>query len=330
MTRPSRFGRLAGLARRLMPRRAIPKTARHDPGTRPATALPDLSDRLDRIERQLEVIRTVAEKAYARERRIEPGVEALIRKLFLDPEALPYPQQLTAHRFRLASQNQEDGVTLELLRRVGTTNRRFVELGSGLSGGNSAVLAAELGWTGLMVDGDAGHIAQVQRRFPGVTAAAAWITAEEVNDLITRHGCAGEVGLLSIDVDGNDYWIWNAITACSPEIVIVEYNSMFGAERAVTIPYDPAFSRRTHRFIYYGTSLAALARLAKKKNYRLVAVEPTGVNAYFIRNDLAPDIPECEPKQAFRLLEKYDVLIKEKNVDIYDYVKTAGLELIEV
>lgn len=329
MTGMSLLQRLAHRVRRMLPGPGGPSVPKAVPGWR-ASVPSDLVMRLDRMERQLQAIHLLVEKSYARERRIEPGVEAILRKLCLDPAALPFPQQLLAHRFRLLSQNQEDGVTLEILKRAGTTNRRFVELGCGLSGGNSAVLAAELGWTGLMVDGSASHIAQVQRRFPRVTATSAWITVEGINDLIRQHGLAGDIGLLSIDLDGNDYWIWEAITACAAEVVIIEYNSLFGPDRAVTIPYDPSFSVGNHRFIYYGTSLAALARLARKKDYRLVAVEPTGVNAYFVRNDCAPDIPECTPQQAFRLLEKYDVLIKEKSVDIFDFVKTAGLPLVEV
>jgi len=329
MTWTSRLRHLVSRTRRQL--LGIPQPPATPQARAQAVPVPkELIDRLDRIEQALARIQTLAEKSYARERRIEPGVEAVLRKLYLDPAALPFPQQLTAHRFRLFSQNQEDGMTLDLLRRVDARNHRFVELGSGLSGGNSAVLAAELGWSGLMVDGSATHIAQVQRRFPGVTAASTWITAEGVNDLISQHGFGGDLGLLSIDLDGNDYWVWNAITVCDPDVVVVEYNSMFGPDRAVTIPYDPAFSRGQHRFIYYGTSLAALASLARKKGYRLVAVEPTGVNAYFLRNGCGPDVPECSPRQAFRLLEKYDVLIQQKGVDIYEYVTSANLPLVEV
>jgi hypothetical protein len=292
--------------------------------------LADIAARLERIEADIETLKTTADKTFRRVVHVEPEVQAVLRAMFLDPESLPYPQRLTAHRFRLASQNQEDGITLGLFKRIGPSTRRFVELGSGLSGGNSAVLALELGWTGLMVDGDAAHIAQVARRFPGVTAVSAWITAEQVNDLIASHGFSGEIDLLSVDLDGNDYWVWKAITVCDPRVVIVEYNSIFGGERAVTIPYDPRFQRSEHRFIYYGASLAALAGLAGQKGYRLVCTDTYGINAFFLRNDVAPDIPACPPAQAYRLLEKYDVLIQKKNVDIYRYAEEAGLPLVDV
>ena len=106
------------------------------------------------------------------------------------------------------------------------TEHASLRLDSGLSGGNSGFLARECGWSGLMVDGHAEHMIQVGRRFPTVTAVASWVTRDNVNQLISQHGFTGEVDLFSLDLDGNDYWIWEAMTACSPRIVILEYNSM--------------------------------------------------------------------------------------------------------
>jgi hypothetical protein len=288
-------------------------------------ALADISRRLTRIERQLDAV----EKIWQRTRHLEPAVQALLRERYLDADSLPYPERLTARRFRISSQSQEDGLTLALLSEVGVTGRRFVEIGSGLSGGNSGFLARECGWSGLMVDGHAPHMVQVGRRFPAVKAVAAWVTRENINDLITASGCAGEVDLFSLDLDGCDYWIWEAMTACTARVVILEYNSMFGAERSVTIPYEPAFDRHQHHSTYYGASLAALTRLSARKGYRLVAVEPNGVNAFFVRDGLAPHIPACDPARAFRLLEKYDVLMQQGE-DVYRYVAKAGLSLVEV
>jgi hypothetical protein len=294
-------------------------------GARQDEALADLNRRLARIERQLESV----EKIWQRTRHVEPAVQALLRERYLAPAQLPYPERLTTRRFRLSSQNQEDGITLALLNEAGATNCRFVEVGSGLSGGNSGFLARECGWSGLMVDGHAAHIVQVGRRFPTVKAVAAWVTRENVNDLIASHGYAGDVDLFSLDLDGCDYWIWEAMTACSPRIVILEYNSMFGPDRAVTIPYDPKFDRHRHHTAYYGASLSALTRLSARKGYRLVAVEPSGVNAFFLRDDLASHIPACDPARAFRLLEKYDVLMQQGN-DVHRYIEQSGLTLVEV
>jgi hypothetical protein len=290
------------------------------------TQLRDLQKRLQRIERQLDTV----EKIWQRTRHLEPAVQAVLRELYLDPARLPYPERLTARRFRLASQNQEDGLTLALLQEVGVTSARFVEIGSGLSGGNSAFLARECGWTGLMVDGaGAARMAQVGRRFPSASAVHAWVTRENINELITSHGFAGEVDLFSLDLDGNDYWIWEAMTACTPRVVILEYNSMFGPDRAVTIPYDAEFNRHRHHTMYYGASLTAWTTLAARKGYRLVAVEPAGINAFFLRDDLAPHIPACDASRAFRILEKHDVLIASGE-DIFAYAQREGLPFVDV
>lgn len=290
-----------------------------------ADVLADLGRRLERIETQLDLLN----KIWLRTRHLEPAVQALLRDRYVDPASLPYPEKLTAQRFRLLSQNQEDGITLALLEDVGISSRTFVEIGSGLSGGNAAFLAREFGWSGLMVDGDEGHMQQVARRFPTVTAVGAWVTRENINELIASNGFAGEVDLFSLDIDGADYWVWEAMTACSPRIVILEYNSMFGPDRAVTVPYDPQFDRHDHHTMYYGASLMAWTCLAAKKGYRLVAVEPTGVNAFFLRADLAPHIPACDPRRAFRLLEKHDVLI-QKGADLFKYAAERRLSLVDV
>jgi hypothetical protein len=253
-----------------------------------------------------------------------------VRAAYVDAASLPFPERLTASRFRLLSQNQEDGILWALFALIGHGTKRFVELGSGASGGNAAMLAGEFGWTGLLVEGDKGKVEFAGRRFPRTTAVCAWIDPESVNALLEAHGYTGEVDLLSVDIDGNDYWVWNAITACSARVVMLEYNSMFGAERAVTVPYDPAFSRRDHRFCYYGASLTAMTRLSARKGYRLVAVEPTGVNAFFLRNDVAPEIPSCDPARVYRIPDKYNELIRQKQLDVIKWAAESGRGLVEV
>jgi hypothetical protein len=294
-------------------------------GARQVEQLAQINRRLERLEAQGETLH----KIWLKTRHVEPAIQALLRARYLDPASLPYPERLTAQRFRISSQNQEDGLTLALLHEAGPITRRFIEIGSGLSGGNGGFLAREWGWSGLMVDGHRGHMEQVGRRFPMATAVAEWITRENINDLITRHGYAGEVDLFSLDLDGNDYWIWEAVTVSSPRVLIMEYNSMFGPDRAVTIPYDPQFDRHRHHSMYYGASLLALTRLNARKGYRLVAVEPAGVNAFYLRDDVAAHIPACDPARAYRLLEKYDVLM-QKGEDVFRYAGKHGLPLVEI
>ena len=299
-------------------------------GAQPSSSELTIQKRINRIEKDLHALVEQHEEVFRQLRRLQAGVDGIVRAAYLDPSGLPFPERLTARRFRLHSQNQEDGLLWALFQHAGVTTRRFVELGSGSSGGNAAMFAGELGWTGLIVEGDAGKAGVAKRKFPRAAAVCAWITPESVNELLTQHGYTGEVDLFSLDIDGNDYWVWKAMNACSPRVVVLEYNSMFGPDRAVTIPYDPTFSRRDHRFCYFGASLAALTRVSAQKGYRLVAVEPTGVNAFFLRSDVAPDIPACEPARAYRLVDKYNDLIREKEIDVFAWAAETGRAIVDV
>jgi len=289
-----------------------------------------ISRRINRIEKDLRALTEQHEEVFRQLRLLQTGVDGLVRAAYVDASTLSYPERLTARRFRLLSQNQEDGVLLTLFHQIGTTSKRFVEIGSGATGGNAAMLAGEFGWTGLLVEGDRGKAEYAGRRFPRSTAVCAWVTPESVNPLLEQHGYTGEVDLLSIDLDGNDYWVWQALTACTGRVVVLEYNSMFGPERAVSVPYDPTFSRRDHRFCYYGASLTALTRLSARKGYRLVAVEPTGVNAFFLRNDVAPEIPACDPARVYRIPDKYNELIRQKQIDVFQWAADTGREIVEL
>ena len=289
-----------------------------------------ISRRIHRIEKDLHALTEQHEDVFRQLRHLQSGIDGLVRAAYIDPSSLPYPERLTAGRFRLLSQNQEDGILWSLFQQIGTTTKPVGELGSGATGGNAAMLAGEFGWTGLLVEGDQGKVEYAGRRFPRAKAVCAWITPETVNDLLERNGFAGEVDLLSVDVDGVDYWVWQAITVCSARLVMLEYNSMFGPDRAVTVPYDPKFNRRDHRFCYYGASLSAMTQLSATKGYRLVAVEPTGVNAFFLRNDVAPEIPACDPAHVYRIPDKYNELIREKQLDVFKWARESGRELVDI
>lgn len=266
---------------------------------RAADTLQTVTKRMDRVERSVETLAENIEnleKALRKGilRKLEGNVDALVRHTFLGDRALPPPHDLLTRRFRMWSQNEEDGITLALLDRIGPSTTRFVEIGAGANGGNSGFLARECGWTGVMFEVDADRVRVLQRRFgPAVTAVVARVTRENIDDLLRRSRATGDVDLLSIDIDGNDYWVWERLSACNPRLVIVEYNRRLGVDRPLVVPYDPDFDR--HRAdvprAYYGASLPAFVRLAARKNYRLVTIEPRGVNAFFVRNDVGADVP---------------------------------------
>lgn len=264
-------------------------------------------------------------------RLIGRDVRALLRRALVDPSTLAYPHRLGAARANVISQNGGDGILLALANAVPDAPKTFVDIGSGASGGATGVLSRELGWHGLMIDGNPDHAALAGGRFPRtrVTAVSAFVTAENVNELVRSHGFEGEVGVLAIDIDGVDYWIWRALDACRPAIVIVEYNAYFGLTRAVTVPYRPDFTRQALpgplRKHYMGASLSAFVALGREKGYRLVATDEPGLNGFFLRDDVAPDIPAC----ALDALPYQESEIG-KYPDIFGAIAEAGLPLVEI
>ena len=195
--------------------------------------------------------------------------------------------------FRVFSQWGEDGILAHLLRHVKVPRKIFVEFGvETYVEANTRWLLVNDGWSGLVLDGSEDNIATIRRdpiywQHP-LKAAQAFITRENINDLLTAQGLSGEIGILSVDIDGVDYWVWEAITAVQPAIVVAEYNSLLGPERAVTVPYDSEFERAKahHSHSYYGASLAALVALGKRKGLAFVGSNTAGNNAFFVRRDL--------------------------------------------
>ncbi|MGA2328298.1 MAG: hypothetical protein ABSH05_18625 [Bryobacteraceae bacterium] len=201
--------------------------------------------------------------------------------------------------FSVYSQNGEDGLLLSLIEQTGAASKTFVEIGvEDAQECNTAILAFLLGWDGLMLEANplgadaalrlAGRL--LARKRNRLQVRQAFVTAENVNGLIEEAGFSGELGVLSIDVDGVDYWLWKAVRVVSPRLVVIEYNASFGATRAVTVPYKPDFRcpREHPGSLYHGASLPALELLGRQLGYALVAVESAGVNAFFVRQDLCP------------------------------------------
>ena len=209
--------------------------------------------------------------------------------------------------FRVFSQFGEDGIIQWLVQRVPIDEQTFVEFGVGdYSESNTRLLVEMANWRGLIIDGDDAHLqflveSGIAWRHT-VDARSAFLTAENLDATISSAGYEGDVGLVSIDVDGVDYWMLDALNAVRPRILVVEYNSHYGPHRAVTIPYDPAFERMEAHWsgLYYGVSIAGLARCADRKGYALVGSNSTATNAFFVRRDVLGAIPEVAPEQAWR------------------------------
>ena len=203
--------------------------------------------------------------------------------------------RLEANEFQAFSQWGEDGLIQHLVRHIPVANKTFVEFGvQNYVESNTRFLLLNDNWTGLVLDSSPDNINFIRQDGiswqHNLTAVQAFVTRDNIDALLSTHAMTGEIGLLSIDIDGNDYWVWEAITVVRPTLVIVEYNSRFGPDRAVTIPYDEHFDRSKahHSNTYYGASLNALCLLGKRKGYDFVGSNRAGNNAFFVRSSLRP------------------------------------------
>jgi hypothetical protein len=223
------------------------------------------------------------------------------------PDAAPL--DLESVEARAFSQNGEDGIIAHLFSLIGTTDRRFVEIGveSGREC-NTANLALNFGWSGTMIDRDPAGVAAARELYGAhprtagtVKIVHSHVTRETVDALLVEVAGEGEIDLLSIDIDGNDLWVWEAVRSVSPRIVVIEYNASFGPERSVSVPYDPDFDRWAHHpsGYYHGASLAALTRLAGRKGYALAGCDSNGVNAFFVRADCSESVGVTGPGEAW-------------------------------
>lgn len=223
----------------------------------------------------------------------------------------PLPDLLDTE-FRCYSQNGEDGILLYLFALLGTTSRKVVEIcaGDGIEC-NAANLIVNHGWQGLLFDGSEANVAAGQRFYAQCRTTwvapprlqAAWITVDNVNSLVESCGFVGDIDLLSLDLDGNDYWVLQALDVVRPRVVVLEFSGGLGPEVSVSIPYDPDF-RLDYAVQPYrcGASLAAFTTLCARKGYRLVGVHSLGFNAFFVREDLGQDVlPTRTPRDCYRL-----------------------------
>jgi hypothetical protein len=207
------------------------------------------------------------------------------------------PQSWRDVEFRVFSQFGDDGIIDYLAERIRPVES-FVELGVGdYTESNTRFLLVNRQWRGFICDGNTRLMNRVRQdavswQF-GLTVSDAFITKGNVNALVEGAGFTGEIGLLSIDLDGNDWFIWEALTAVHPVIVVIEYNAVFGASAPVSVPYDDGFQRfaKETTGLYWGVSLPALQVLAGRKGYAFVGCNSAGNNAYFVRHDAVDRLP---------------------------------------
>lgn len=210
--------------------------------------------------------------------------------------------------FKIFSQWGDDGIINFLVNYLDIKEKTFIEFGvENYTECNTRFLLVNDNWKGLIIDGSENNINSVKSDDiywkHDLTALAEFVTQENINSLFIKNNFIGEIGILHIDIDGNDYWIWKKIDTVNPIIVIVEYNSIFGYDKPYTIPYKSDFIRTEAHFsnLYYGTSLLSICDLANEKGYSFIGCNSNGNNAYFVRKDKMKELKELMPSEGYVL-----------------------------
>ena len=203
--------------------------------------------------------------------------------------------------FRCYSQFEEDGIILYVLSMIGMETKKVVEI---CIGNGEECMATNLvlnhGYQGFLFDGSENNVEHANRFFKSKkdcltppSVEAAWITKDNVNDLLRNIGAQGEVDLLSLDIDGNDYYIWEAINEINPRLCVFETHNIVPGDLSITIPYEENFNWKAKEGAerdFRSVSLLAMKKLSERKGYRLIGAHKHGFNVFFLRNDIAQDI----------------------------------------
>ena len=212
--------------------------------------------------------------------------------------------------FKVFSQFGDDGIIQYLINlvKLPPEERNFVEVGvEDYTEANTRFLLVNNNWSGLVVDAGREEIEFIKKEDIywkyDLTAVCSFVTKSNINNLLDRHLRYKKIGLLSIDIDGNDYWIWEAITLIKPRIVIMEYNGLFGQEKSVSIPYQEDFSRIKAHYstVYWGCSLKSLVELGRKKGYHFVGTNTPWISPCFVRKDSLGKVKPISLKKGFTL-----------------------------
>lgn len=200
--------------------------------------------------------------------------------------------------FRNYSQFEEDGILLYIFAAIGVASRTFIDIGAGDGiNSNCANLAVNFGWDGLFIDGNEANVSRGKASYARHADTwayppkfvRAFVQRENINQVIEEQGFSGTVDLASIDLDGNDYWIWDALSAVDPRVVMIETHIEFGMN-SIVVPYDKDYVYPGKHPQYHGASPVAMAKLAAKKGYRLVGSNGYGFNTIYVKRGVGEDV----------------------------------------
>lgn len=227
--------------------------------------------------------------------KLEKDIETLkklIGTLKVDQNKSKKDNDLNKFEFKVFSQFGEDGIIQFIIDNINIQKKIFIEFGvENYEEANTRFLLENNNWQGLVIDSSDENIKYIKNKDyywkNKLVAVCDFIKVNNINQILKKNNFQGQVGLLSIDIDGNDYWVWECIEVINPDIIIIEYNARLGYENSLTIPYKEDFQRGANQDkIFYGASLKALYNLGIKKGYSLIGTNMNGNNAFFVKNKL--------------------------------------------
>ena len=215
-------------------------------------------------------------------------------------------KRLLRFGFKAYSQNEEDGILQEIFSRIGTTNKTFFEIGAADGLENNTLYLLIQGWRGFWVEGNPRNVARINHRFKGpikngsLRVKCDWVHKNNINRLMAEGQLdSGDLDLFSLDIDGNDYHILEAIDRLSSRVLVIEYNPKYRPGIKWVMEYNP-----NHSYDFsdqFGASLKSFEILLSKKGYRLVGCNLLGINAFFVREDLVGDhfLSDCSAENHY-------------------------------
>lgn len=237
-------------------------------------------------------------------------------KNLIENNLINFPNLIDNHEVKVFSQSGEDGIIQFILSKIKNKNFTFVEFGcENYIESNTRYLLYNNNWKGLIIDGSKKNIEEIKKSNYywkyNLTVLKEFITKDNINNLLKKNKFNENLGLLSIDLDGNDYWILKELKHILPDIIICEYNSLLGKKNSLSFKYDENFIRSNNSFskINYGASIKAICELLNDK-YFLVYGNKFGNNLFFVN-------------------QKFKNLIQEKSIDEC-YSKISFNELVNI
>ena len=237
------------------------------------------------------------------------SVKLINGKILCDIQKQNKYLSINDNEFKIFSQFGEDGIIQYLTNNLSIKNKKFIEFGvENYEEANTRFLLENNNWSGLIIDSSKKNTDYIKKQSYywryNLSVTNKFLSIENINNIIKENHFNGNVGILSVDIDGNDYWILEAIDEVSADIIIVEYNANFGSEKSLTVKYDKNFQRGKKGIskLIYGCSLKAASKLCEKKGYSLVCTNSNGNNAFFVKNELLNEkIKSTTVEKAFNI-----------------------------